>query len=127
MRGLPMIYPHITMPPRGVPYIDGTRHRVIDIVADHVAHGYNAAQIVEQYPDLTPAQVHAALTYYYDHRTRWTPPSWRAMRRRSSSIVTMRRTRNSWQHGHARQTNAAALHRRARQSSHHRRGPAARD
>jgi hypothetical protein len=33
-----------------------------------VAHGYSAAQIVEQYPDLTPAQVHAALTYYYDHQ-----------------------------------------------------------
>jgi uncharacterized protein (DUF433 family) len=64
-----MIYPHITMNPRGVPCIDGTRHRVIDIVADHVAHGYSAAQIVEQYPDLTLAQVHAAFTYYYDHQT----------------------------------------------------------
>jgi uncharacterized protein (DUF433 family) len=63
-----MIYPHITMNPRGVPCIDGTRHRVIDIVADHIAHGYSAAQIVEQYPDLTLAQVHAALTYYYDHQ-----------------------------------------------------------
>jgi hypothetical protein len=41
---------------------------VIDIVADHVAHGYSAAQIVMHYPDLTPAQVHAALTYYYDHQ-----------------------------------------------------------
>jgi uncharacterized protein (DUF433 family) len=66
--GDPMTYPHLTVNSRGVPCIDGTRHRVIDIVADHVAHGYNAAQIVEQYPDLTPAQVHAALTYYYDHQ-----------------------------------------------------------
>ena len=57
-----MTYPHITSNPRGVPCIDETRHRVIDIVADHVAHGYSAVQIVEQYPDLTPAQVHAALT-----------------------------------------------------------------
>jgi uncharacterized protein (DUF433 family) len=54
-------YPHITINARGVPCIDGTRHRVIDIAADHIAHGYSAAQIVEQYPDLTPAQVHAAL------------------------------------------------------------------
>ena len=61
-------YPHITLNARGVPCLDGTRHRVIDLVADHVAHGYSAAQIVEQYPDLTPAQVHAALTYYYDHQ-----------------------------------------------------------
>ena len=62
-----MTYPHLTVNTRGVLCIEGTRHRVIDIVADHVAHGYSAAQIVEQYPDLTPAQVHAALTYYYDH------------------------------------------------------------
>ena len=62
-----MSYPHLTVNTRGVLCIDGTRHRVIDIVADHVAHGYSAAQIVEQYPDLTLAQVHAALTYYYDH------------------------------------------------------------
>jgi uncharacterized protein (DUF433 family) len=61
-------YPHINLNRRGVPCIDGTRHRVIDIVADHVAHGYSAAQIVEQYPDLTLAQVHGALTYYYDHQ-----------------------------------------------------------
>ena len=61
-------YPHVTFNAQGKPCIDGTRHRVIDIVADHVAHGYSAAQIVEHYPDLTPAQVHAALTYYYDHQ-----------------------------------------------------------
>jgi uncharacterized protein (DUF433 family) len=61
-------YPHITINSKSRPCIDGTRHRVIDIAADHVAHGYSAAQIVEHYPDLTPAQVHAALTYYYDHQ-----------------------------------------------------------
>ena len=60
--------PHITINIRGVPCINGARHRVIDIVADHVAHGYSAAQIVEQYPDLTPAQVHAVLTYYCVHQ-----------------------------------------------------------
>jgi uncharacterized protein (DUF433 family) len=63
-----LTYPHITFNAQGRPCIDGTRHRVIDIVADHVAHGYSAAQIVLHYPDLTPAQVHAALTYYYDHQ-----------------------------------------------------------
>jgi uncharacterized protein (DUF433 family) len=62
-----VLYPHLTVNARGVLCLDGTRHRVIDIVADHVAHGYSATQIVEQYPDLTLAQVHAALAYYYDH------------------------------------------------------------
>jgi hypothetical protein len=44
---------------RGVLCMDGTRHRVIDIVADHIAHSYRAAQIVEQSLDLTLVQVHA--------------------------------------------------------------------
>jgi uncharacterized protein (DUF433 family) len=61
-------YPYITLNPRGVPCLDGTRHRILDLVADHVVHGYSAAHIVEQYPDLTPAQVHAALAYYDDHQ-----------------------------------------------------------
>ena len=61
-------YPHITHDERGVARIDATRHRVIDIAADYIAHGYGAAQIVEQYPDLSLAQVHAAFTYYFDHR-----------------------------------------------------------
>jgi uncharacterized protein (DUF433 family) len=67
MRG-DTIYLHIALNARGVPCLDVTRHRVIDLVADHVAQGYSAAQIVEQYPDLTPAHVHAALRYYYDHQ-----------------------------------------------------------
>jgi uncharacterized protein (DUF433 family) len=60
--------PHITLNPRGVLCLDGTRHRVIDLVADHVAHGYRAAQIVEPYPDLTPAHIYAALAYDDDHQ-----------------------------------------------------------
>jgi uncharacterized protein (DUF433 family) len=62
------LYAHITFNDNGKACIDGTRHRVIDIAADHLAHGYSAGQIVEQYPDLTQAQVHAALTYYFDHQ-----------------------------------------------------------
>jgi hypothetical protein len=38
-------YPHITLNPRGVLCLDGTRHRGIDLVADHVVHGYSAAHI----------------------------------------------------------------------------------
>lgn len=61
-------YPHITHNNHGIPHIDATRHRVVDIAADYIAHGYGAAQIVEQYSDLTLAQVHAAFAYYFDHQ-----------------------------------------------------------
>ena len=61
-------YPHITINARQRPSVDGTRHRVIDIAADHASLGLSPKEIVAQYPDLTLAQVHAALAYYYDHQ-----------------------------------------------------------
>jgi uncharacterized protein (DUF433 family) len=46
--------------------IDNTRVRVNDVVWLH-KQGHAPAQILESYPDLSFAQVYAALTYYYDH------------------------------------------------------------
>ena len=43
------------------------RVRVAQIVADHLGHGWSAEEIVRQYPHLAPAEVYAALTYYFDH------------------------------------------------------------
>lgn len=43
-----------------------TRVRVMNVVFLW-KQGMTTDQIREQYPDLTPAQVHAALSYYYDH------------------------------------------------------------
>ena len=47
--------------------ISGTTTKVIEIVQDHLAHHWQAEDICRQYPYLGLAQVHAALTYYYDH------------------------------------------------------------
>lgn len=52
----------------GRPRIAGSRIRVQDIYAYHVHHGWSAGKLVEAFPTLTLAQVHAALAYYYDHR-----------------------------------------------------------
>src|SRR6266566_4160352 len=43
------------------------RTRVSMIVSDYLWHGWSAEEIVRQYPYLTLAEVHAALTYYHDH------------------------------------------------------------
>jgi uncharacterized protein (DUF433 family) len=64
------VYPHIRKVEgicAGRPCIDGTRVRVVNVVFFH-QEGYTTEQILEKYPDLTPAQVHAALTYYYDNQ-----------------------------------------------------------
>ena len=52
----------------GKPCIEGHRIAVHDI-AEMVRQGYTPEQIVvEHYPTLTLAQVHAALVYYYEHK-----------------------------------------------------------
>ena len=52
----------------GKPCIAGHRIRVQDIALWHERLGYSVAEIVAHYPQLTLAEVHAALAYYYDHR-----------------------------------------------------------
>ncbi len=60
--------PHIHIDERGRPWIDDTNVKVIEIVLDHLAHGWNAESIQENHPGLSLAQVYAALAWYYDHQ-----------------------------------------------------------
>lgn len=48
--------------------IAGHRIRVQDIVVWHEMRGYCADEIVDMFPGITLADVHAALAYYFDHR-----------------------------------------------------------
>jgi len=52
----------------GKPRIADSRIRVHDIVVWHEAWGLSPEEIVTDFPQLTLAQVHAALAYYHDHR-----------------------------------------------------------
>jgi len=52
----------------GKPTIAGYRIRVMDIVLWHNKCGWSADEIVSQFPQLTLADVYAALTYYWDHK-----------------------------------------------------------
>jgi uncharacterized protein (DUF433 family) len=49
-------------------FIAGTRVRVQDIYALAEMQGSTPDEIVEALPHLTLSQVHAALSYYFDHR-----------------------------------------------------------
>jgi uncharacterized protein (DUF433 family) len=51
----------------GKPCIVGTRIRVQDIVA-YFNQGQPAEEIIEHYPQLTLADVYAAMAYYFDHQ-----------------------------------------------------------
>ena len=52
----------------GKPRIAGHRIHVIDIVLWHNKCGWSPDEIVSQFPQLTLADVYAALTYYWDHK-----------------------------------------------------------
>lgn len=65
-----VVYSHITKQPGvrgGKACIDDTRIAVVDVVA-LLTQGLGDQQIVERYPSLNLAQVHAAISYYYENR-----------------------------------------------------------
>ena len=51
----------------GEPIIKGTRISV-RLIAEYENAGKNADEIVAMYPHITHAQVHDALSYYYDNK-----------------------------------------------------------
>ena len=62
---------HITKTPGicgGRACIAGHRIRVADIVNWHLKRGYCPDEVVDMFPGITLADVHAALAYYFDHR-----------------------------------------------------------
>lgn len=63
-----IITSHVVIDERGVAWIDDTNVKVIEVVLDTLAHGSSPEEIHLQYPHLSLAQIHAALSYYYDHR-----------------------------------------------------------
>lgn len=60
--------PHLSLDEQGRPWIDNTNVKVIEVVLDHLAYGWNAEAIQENHPHLSLAQVYAALAWYYDHQ-----------------------------------------------------------
>ena len=70
MKATAMKYPHIASSPRilnGAPVIKGTRIAVRTI-AGYYQLGMTPDEILQSLPHLTQAQLHAALTYYFDHQ-----------------------------------------------------------
>ena len=65
-----VVYPHITTH-RGIaggePVIEGTRITV-RCIAGYYQMGMSVDEILTSLSHLTPAQVHSALAYYFDHK-----------------------------------------------------------
>src|SRR3989304_5358696 len=62
-------YPHIEKPASGPARLEKTpRVRVAQIVMDYLNYGWAVDEMCRQHPYLTPAEAHAAMGYYFDHR-----------------------------------------------------------
>jgi uncharacterized protein (DUF433 family) len=59
----------ISFDAEGRAIIAGTTYKVIEIVMDHIAHGWSPEEIRRQhYNEFSLAQVYAAMSYYFEHQ-----------------------------------------------------------
>lgn len=61
-------YEHIVTDEKGVPLIEGTTVKVVELVLDTHAYGWSPDELQFQHPRLTLGQIHSALAYYWDHK-----------------------------------------------------------
>jgi uncharacterized protein (DUF433 family) len=59
---------HIHRDAEGRAWIDDTIVKVIEVVLNHIAYGWSADEIHVQHPNHSLGQIHAALSYYFDHQ-----------------------------------------------------------
>jgi uncharacterized protein (DUF433 family) len=53
---------------RGVAWVAGANTKVKEIVLDKLAYGWSPEEMHFQHPQLSMAQIHAALAYYYENQ-----------------------------------------------------------
>jgi uncharacterized protein (DUF433 family) len=53
---------------RGVAWLAGTKVKVLEVVLDKLTQGWSPEETHFQHPGLSLAQIHAALTFYYENQ-----------------------------------------------------------
>jgi uncharacterized protein (DUF433 family) len=61
-------YQHIVLNDAGIPIIEESSMKVIELVLDHIAYGWSPEELLLQHPHLSLGQIHSALAYYWDHQ-----------------------------------------------------------
>jgi uncharacterized protein (DUF433 family) len=62
-------YKHVSLNDQGWPVLEPSKFKVKFLVRDHLERGLNAAELLEQHPQLTLGQIFSALAYYWDHQS----------------------------------------------------------
>jgi uncharacterized protein (DUF433 family) len=68
MEIMKVVASHIEIDDQGVAWITGANTKVIEVVLDKIAYGWSPEEMHFQHPYLSLAQIHAALSYYYEHQ-----------------------------------------------------------
>ena len=58
---------HIIIDDHGTAWIEGTRTKVMHLIASKQAYGWSPEEMKRQYPHLDLAEIYAALSYYHDN------------------------------------------------------------
>ena len=61
-------YKHVILNDAGVPLIEGTTMKVVELVFEHLADQASPEELQRQHPYLSMGQVHSALAYYWDNK-----------------------------------------------------------
>lgn len=61
-------WPFIEIDETGRPTIPARGLKVLQIVREHLTFDWDAEQLHRQHPQVSLAEIHAALGYYYEHR-----------------------------------------------------------
>lgn len=65
---VPVLNSLIEIDNEGVPWISRANTKVVEVVLDKMAYGWSAEEMHRQHSHLSMAQIHAALSYYYEHQ-----------------------------------------------------------
>ncbi|MDQ2806574.1 MAG: DUF433 domain-containing protein [Chloroflexota bacterium] len=61
-------YEHVVLDDKGVPCIEGTAMKIIELIMSQRANGWSAEELQVQHPPLTLGQIYSVLAYYWDHQ-----------------------------------------------------------
>ncbi|MBM4174949.1 MAG: DUF433 domain-containing protein [Ignavibacteria bacterium] len=59
---------HIQFDEQGIPFIAGTKIKVVEIIVEYLAYAWSPEEIHFQHPNLSLGQIHTALAYYWDNQ-----------------------------------------------------------
>ena len=85
-------YEHIVLNDNQVPVIEGTTMKVVELLEGHTAYGWNADELLDQYPYLSLGQIYSALAFYWDHKEELDLD----MQRRDEYVAELQRNAEPW-------------------------------